>query len=293
VYERIILDELKRFDDTLQSSQGGFRPRRSTYDQITLLEEVCRAYPKAYHAFLDIKAAYDCVDRRILWKRISDKTGIQQEYIEILRELFDKNKSYLVINGKESKAIKNRSGLLQGSSLSPILFIYFVDDLVEHLNNSGISLTLFGHPINNLFFADDGALHALTADNLRILLRIAEDWGELNGIEFAPLKSAIFSEDPTETFTLYGAEIPLVEAFKYLGIYFSRQGIDWALSTEPRIQKTKKLIKWMQSKGMYMYGWRQYSSVVIYKCFFFLRPCLEYGFAMFTEFIVIHNVQYN
>lgn len=109
-------------------------------------------------------------------------------------------------------------------------------------------------------------------------LAIAEHWGKINGVEFAPSKSAIVAEDKTEDFKMYGVSIEFVDLFKYLGIMFRHTGIHWNKSFEQRITKALKLIKWMQSKGMYLYGWRPYSSVVIYKCF--IRPTLEYGLAL-------------
>jgi hypothetical protein len=277
IYERLLAQKLKVYDYCLQSSQGGFRPSRSTYDQIIVLEELCKSHPNAFHAFLDIKTAYDCIDRRILWKRLHTKTGIDLLSLELLRNLFDDNRSSLVINGVQGVPIPNKSGLLQGSSLSPILFNYFIDDLIQKLSDQEAIQTL-GISTNNRFFADDGALHSLTAPSLRRLLHIAETWSLENGMQFAPLKCAILSPDPAAEFKLYNAVVPHVVQFKYLGLIFERTGINWKQCIDSRIQKVEKLIRWMKSTGMHLYGWRPSSSILIYKTF--LRPMLEYGLAV-------------
>ena len=62
VFERVIATSMNAFDRQLHISQGGFRKKRSTLDQIAMLQEICRHHPAAYHAFLDIQAAYDCVN---------------------------------------------------------------------------------------------------------------------------------------------------------------------------------------------------------------------------------------
>jgi hypothetical protein len=134
VYERCVLKEMAKFDDTLSKVQGGFRRKCSTYNQVIALQEFCKNHPKAIHAFLDIKAAYDCVDRRLLWKRIEKLDGMSRPLIRILQGLFDHNVSRLVFHGKLSDPIPNQTGLLKGSSLLPILFNQFINDLLMKLN---------------------------------------------------------------------------------------------------------------------------------------------------------------
>jgi hypothetical protein len=59
--------------EPLSVEQGGFRDHRGTMDQIATLQEwICQSTAlqrDRFLAFLDIKAAYDQVDRRILWNR--------------------------------------------------------------------------------------------------------------------------------------------------------------------------------------------------------------------------------
>jgi hypothetical protein len=50
---------------------------------------------------------------------------------QILQALFDGNESILCIKGRHSDPIPKKRGLLQGSALSPILFNFFIDDLVR------------------------------------------------------------------------------------------------------------------------------------------------------------------
>ena len=70
VYERVILSRIKHKLELLHRSQGGFRPQRSTLDQCFSLDEIIKKYPSSEHAFLDIKAAFDSVNRQILWSNL-------------------------------------------------------------------------------------------------------------------------------------------------------------------------------------------------------------------------------
>jgi len=79
--------------------------------------------------FLDIKKAFDCVSHNILFQKL---------YLSKRRQICD-------VNGKLSEVCNIDIGVLQGSTLGPILFLCFINDL----------------PSSNLFysllFADDTA----------------------------------------------------------------------------------------------------------------------------------------
>ena len=51
-------------------AQGGFRRKRSTLDQLFNLNELIAKYPDMNAVYLDIKAAYDCVNRELLWSSL-------------------------------------------------------------------------------------------------------------------------------------------------------------------------------------------------------------------------------
>jgi hypothetical protein len=63
LYEKTICMEIEPFVNQLSDYQGGFRHRRSTLDQVFTLHEIMVEKPNLHHVFLDLKAAYDMVDR--------------------------------------------------------------------------------------------------------------------------------------------------------------------------------------------------------------------------------------
>ena len=56
------------------------------------------------------------------------------DLVECFSELFDHNEFILLVAGKQGEPISNRQGLLQGSSISPILFNFYINDLAEALD---------------------------------------------------------------------------------------------------------------------------------------------------------------
>ena len=277
VFEKCLLPDLELLDPFLSIGQAGFRRKQSVTDHLTVFHELTQTHPTLYHAFLDIKAAYDTVDRRLLWQRVGAKPGVSQDLLDILQALFDDNSSCLLIESQIGPPIHNLRGLLQGSSLSPILFNHFIDDLLCALS-VGPRVSLHSILTNHLVFADDANLHATSAADLIILLQISEKWALRNGIQFSPTKSAIIAPTDSTFFLIHSTPIPQTPAFRYLGMTVTISGIDWRTSFERRRLAALARAEWFQARGMYLGGWRPNSNVLIYKAF--LRPSLEFGFAL-------------
>ena len=136
VIEKCLALLLKPFERSLSSMQGGFRERHSTLDQAAVLQQVLSTRFKdsksTIVAFLDIKSAYDSVDRQLFWECCRD-AKISDPVVRMLSGMFDPNRSRVVVEGSKGKWFKNRVGLMQGSSLSPLLYALFIDDLPKML----------------------------------------------------------------------------------------------------------------------------------------------------------------
>ena len=57
----------------LHSSQGGFLKKRTTLHQVYYIMELMKNNPNIIQVFLDLSAAYDMVDRRILWTLLAKR----------------------------------------------------------------------------------------------------------------------------------------------------------------------------------------------------------------------------
>ena len=281
IYERLILDELEPFTSQLQDLQGGFRPNRSTYQQIFSLQEVIRHNPKVHMVFLDLKAAYDMVPRQRLWHKLLTQFHIPYATVQRLQALFDHNTSHLVVGGHTGPDIANARGLLQGSSLSPILFNFYIDDLIAKLHAEAPLSSVNDFKLNSLWFADDGCIFSRSLDTLKLMLHICEEWAMINGMQFAPTKCVYlgpkWQDGPTDLH-LYLQQLPAATSFTYLGVTFDKSGINWPLHLEGRMDKSVKTAKILRVMGLHIYGWPITSSCLIYKLF--IRPVWEYGLCL-------------
>ena len=127
-------------NDKLVDEQNGFRKGRSTYDQISALTNIIETRQKrklsTFAAFIDLKKAYDLVDRNILWNRLLE-TGIKGKLFSAIRSLYNSVISCVRINGLKTGWFDVNIGLRQGCNLSPILFNLFINDFAVSVKALG------------------------------------------------------------------------------------------------------------------------------------------------------------
>lgn len=120
-----------------------------------------------------------------------------------------------------------KNGVRQGGILSPILFIFYLEDLSKLLKNAGVGCELLDIVVNHLFYADDSMLLAPTARGLQKLLDICSKYAKENELIFqGKNKIMIFRKQTTpncEKPVLYidGQAIDIVDDKKYLGVILS------------------------------------------------------------------------
>ena len=81
------------------------------------------------------------------------------------------------------------NGVRQGSVLSPLLFIVYVNDLSERLNKSGIGGSINGTFVNHMLYADDICIISLSSSGLQRLVNICDDYCKLHDLIYNAKKS--------------------------------------------------------------------------------------------------------
>ena len=155
--------------------QGGFRPQRATTDQAFILSELVRARRRhgleTHVAFLDIRKAYDTVSRDALWRRILD-FGVIGKMGRVIKNLYRAVESSVILGEDLTEWFEVGLGVRQGCTLSPLLFLIFVEGLSQELRKSDIGIDEGKIILNHLLFADDLALCAASQEDLQRLLDI-------------------------------------------------------------------------------------------------------------------------
>jgi len=156
--EKIVATKLYNYLDLnsiLYDHQYGFQQKKSTEHSILqLVNYVSTALNDNKYCvgiFLDIKKAFDCVDHNILFHKL-DKLGIKNNKLNWFKSYLNNRSQRVDINGTISESKTISIGVLQGSSLGPLLFLCFINDMPRS--------SLFF----SLLFADDTACLASHPD---------------------------------------------------------------------------------------------------------------------------------
>ena len=135
MYERMILARiLPTVEEKLTPDQAGFRAGKSCCDQLlNLTQYIEDGFEKKMitgTVFVDLTAAYDTVNHRILLLKVA-KTIRNKRIVGIIQSLLRNRRFFVEMDGRKSRWKSQKNGLPQGSVLSPILFNIYTNDQPE------------------------------------------------------------------------------------------------------------------------------------------------------------------
>ena len=194
VVETVIAARVRDFAESkglLPEAQMGARRGRSTETAVALLLARIRAAWDSGGAVasvlaLDVSGAFDRVlKERLTWAL--RKKGLPRAVCNWVSSFMSDRWTTLAFDGQESPAFPVRTGIPQGSPLSPILFLFYNAELLERCANPHSGVGCVG-------FVDDVTLIAWgesTEDNCRRLAEAhvqCDRWARHYGARFAPEK---------------------------------------------------------------------------------------------------------
>ena len=175
--------------------------------------------------FLDVSAAFDkCWHSGLLAKL--EQVKVEESCLDLFKSYLSNRKQFVVVDGSKSDIKDVQAGVPQGSRLGPLLWILFVNDIIEDLETEV------------LLFADDTCLFATaddpseTAEMLNRDLEKIHQWAGKWKVSFNPSKSkdVIFSKknlanSPPIIFN--NTLVSRVHEHRHLGVWLS-SSLDWS-----------------------------------------------------------------
>ena len=220
-------------------NQNGFRKGKSTTNAISkFLDDVIEDLNGSkigLAAYLDVRKAFDTINHELLLSKL-ESNGLNVSLCLLLRNYLSNRKQKTRLFNGLSDLKPVSIGVPQGSTLGPILFIIYVNDLFKVLEHS-----------KAIMYADDTVLyysnnnHRVVRKKLQTDLMNVERWCLENrlSLNVSKTKSMAFMSDHNRKknfrlgLRMNGKEIEEVQTYRYLGIQ-----IDHKLSGEPQFTKT-------------------------------------------------------
>lgn len=144
------LEKHLELNSILCKNQSAYRPFHSCETSFNLVLNEWKTEldkgNKIIVVFLDLKRAFETVSRPILLKKL-DKYGVKGQVLQWFSSWLQDRTQCTMFNGAKSEWREVDIGIPQGTPLSCILFLIYINDLVNKLNKCHINL-----------FADDAVI---------------------------------------------------------------------------------------------------------------------------------------
>ena len=266
----------------LNKYQSGFRQDRSCNDHLLRLSQaVSVAFNKRLKVvavFLDVAKAFDSVwHDGLRYKLCQEQFRLPQGMIRFLSGYLRGRKFRVRCEEAISGWHPIHAGVPQGGSLSPLLYLLYVNDIPivgdRHTEPSQ--------------YADDLALWAISAKPLLAIQRLQEKlepvvkWCDKWRIVLNATKSQsiVFTKQyqrlpDTEGLIIRGDLIPIIDRVKFLGVWYDR-GLTFTPHVVNLVKACKSRLNVLSLLCGDDFGPTTEIAVRLYKTF--VRPLLEYG----------------
>ena len=265
IWETVLLYRLKQAieeSNTISIHQFGSQPEIGAIDAIlaiNLLNESAKHLP-ILSATIDLSKAYNRVNRAQLWNTLG-LAGVPRSLIQLIKSTYSEHCEVYKLGNDKTKHTKFEKGLRQGSVLSPILFIIFINDILTSLNDTGKGVLV---PSNTdtgntacLMFVDDLKAMSHTIEGLAeiidTLIDKCLDKGLIINIKKSSISAFPKSKETEQALTLH----PTLKWFKikedgvYLGAYNSPGPPDTFKHIRMRLAKAHSALQAMKQRGLH------------------------------------------
>ena len=247
--ESRIIQKLKNYcKNKINPEQVGFVEGMSTQVNLFRIGEKIfknklkkRGKKTMFLLFLDLKSAYDLVNRTMLYGIIKNQNILDAKELQMLK-FFHSN---MVIKLGNSICY-TETGVPQGSAVSPLLFNIYIDKLLSKIKGAlGESIDCYG-------FADDILISSHSLGSIQRSIALCRDWCKEFSMSLNEKKSGILIMDDrtktySETQSIMG--IPVVESYKYLGVWLNKD-----FGMKENIESIKKKTGFIKSRLGFLFS---------------------------------------
>ena len=285
--EKIIRDHLVTHmtrNNFFSKKQFGFMSKRSTVLQLlNVIDEWSEALDQGNNVdciYFDFRKAFDTVAHKRLYNKLKSY-GITDPFLGWIQNFLKERTQRVMINGTASAWEKVTSGIPQGSVLGPILFIIYINDIVEEIS-SRIYL-----------FADDTKLFRVIKQEYdREILQSDIDklvnWSETWLLSFHPDKCKVMNIGDGQQYHYVIRDKNSAHTLQYvnfekdIGVTFDRN-LEFDIHINEKVNKANGIFAMIRRSYKYL---SQESFLPLYKGL--VRSNLEYANSVWAPYKVKH-----
>ena len=199
IWERVLEQRLRKIVHTMHAQMGS-KPDNSATTATMMkrsLYRLARLLDMDIHSLqIDLSKAYNRVDRHILWNKLA-KLGVKGKLWSAIISTYANAQDQIRIGQRYSDPFHLKFGLRQGSILSPILFIIYVNDLILALeetntgaHGSADDMTL---KVASIMFVDDIETYTHNMEDIKTQFDTAIQFARTHRAVLNIIKSTITS----------------------------------------------------------------------------------------------------
>ncbi|KAI5148113.1 hypothetical protein ENBRE01_3047, partial [Enteropsectra breve] len=213
-----LTDVVEKYQLLSENQMGTVRNAQGAKEQGLINKNINKCNNDLKTMWIDVKKAYDSIDHEYM-KTILENLALPSWIKNFIKNLMGKWNIQIIYDNKNIIKVPINRGILQGDSLSPILFVLCMEPLSKFLNNKypkiHVSDDNRSFATNHLLFIDDLKLMAREPKVLKSMCEDTMEFLKIAGLEKNQEKSA--TNEPT-----LSKEAKLledgVEGYKYLGV---------------------------------------------------------------------------
>lgn len=257
------------------NEQHGFVEGRSTLTNLALyshyIANALKNYRQVDSVYLDFSKAFDSVNHNILTLKLHN-AGISGKLLKWIFSYLGDREQMVRIEGNLSDSYFNTSGVPQGSSLGPLLFIIFINDITHGIRHSKV-----------LIFADDVKLFSSVNsiyDQVQVQIDLEKIalWAQVNQLKLNLQKCKVlsFGRGRVNSFTfqyrLFNEDLELVTKMKDLGILF-QSNFEFKEHLDIVVSRSLKLLGFIKRSTKEFKN----TDTIMYLYKTIIKPVLMYG----------------
>jgi len=228
IYEKCIRNKLHELTlNNITDFQHGFLPNRSCTTQMIDFTDHLAVGLNSSHLtdiiYFDFSKAFDSVSHDLILLKLKNTFGITGKFLQFFKFYLQNRRQRVVIDGKFSQWVSVQSGVPQGSILGPLLFVLFINDIVES-TSPGTNIRLYADDMKiwrRIISRSDQVSLQNDINNLH-------SWSVINKIKFHPSKckhisSTLKREPLNTTYFLNDTCIEKSDCEKDLGVFINNK----------------------------------------------------------------------